>query len=91
MTLQVPSRVMASPERRNELRYRMLVVLNSTSEPINYHDTVPGVDFFELREAASWLVETGYAVWSGGGVVVTDAGRQLMSSLHSLERRQADT
>ena len=82
---------MASPDRRNELRARMLVVLNSTSEPINYHDTVPGVDAFELREAASWLVESGYAVWSGGGVVVTDAGRELVSSLDSLERRQADT
>ena len=81
---------MASPERRNELRARVLVVLNSTSEPINYHDTVPGVDVFELREAANWLVESGYAVWSGGGLVITDAGRQLISSLDYFERRQAD-
>jgi hypothetical protein len=82
---------MASAERRNELRYRMLVELDSTCGPINYYDTLAGVDFFELREAASWLVEQGYAVWSGGGIAVTDAGRQLLSWVHSSDRRELDT
>ena len=83
--------VMASPERRNELRYRMLVALDSSSGPIKYRDTLVGVDFFELREAASWLVERGYAVWSGGGIAVTDDGRQLISWVHASDRRESDT
>ena len=52
---------MASEERRNELRYRMLVVLNEASGPITYRETLDGIDYSELREIASWLIENGYA------------------------------
>ena len=69
----------------------MLVVLDSTSGPINYRDTLAGVDVFESREAASWLVERGYAVWSGAGIAATEAGRQLISWVHSSDRRELDT
>ena len=78
---------MASGERRNELRYHMLLALNAAPGPIDYRDTLPGVDYFELRSAASWLVENAYALWSGGGVAITDHGRQQLATVHTVDRR----
>jgi hypothetical protein len=78
---------MTSAERPNELRYLILLALNNAPGPIDYRDELPGVDYFELRSAASWLVENTYAVWSGGGVAITDHGRQLLATVRSVDGR----
>jgi hypothetical protein len=44
----------------------------------------------ELRATASWLVENMYAVWSGGGVLITDRGRDVLASVQNADRRAPD-
>lgn len=81
---------MSDVERRDALRYHMLVALEAADGPIDFRETIPGTDMFELRATASWLVENMYAVWSGGGVVITDRGRDVLASVQNADRRSPD-
>jgi hypothetical protein len=78
---------MTTEERRNELRYRMLIALDGAARSIDHRSALPGVDGFEARSAASWLIENGYAVWSDGGVAITPVGRALIDSIRVDDRR----
>lgn len=75
---------MSEEERRNELRYRMLLVLDAAERPVSYHDTLEGFDHAELRATASWLMENGYATWSGPGLVITTRGHDLITDLRGV-------
>jgi hypothetical protein len=81
---------MSDVERRDALRYHMLVALDAASGAIDFRETIPGADMFELRATASWLVENMYAVWSGGGVLITDRGRDVLASVQNADRRAPD-
>ena len=78
---------MVSEERRNELRYRLLVALADADRAVDHRTALAGVDGFEARTTASWLIENGYAVWSGGGVAITPNGRALIESIRVDDRR----
>jgi hypothetical protein len=81
---------MSDAERRDALRYQMLVALDAASGVIDFRETIPGAEMLELRTTASWLVENMYAVWSGGGVLITDRGRAVLASVETDDRRAPD-
>ena len=79
-------------ERRNAIRYLVLVTLNDAapeSLPLDYRAVAPGIDDFEVRAAASWLVENRYARWATAGfITITDSGRTLIESVRTTDRRE---
>ena len=78
-------------ERRDWLRYTLLAALADAPPhtlPLDYRRVVPDTDDFELRGAASWLVENGYARWATSGyVTITGAGRQQVQWIRDADRR----
>ncbi len=85
---QDPDAPELSPVQRNQLGYRILKRLYETAldgQPVRYSTSIPDHDEFELRSAASWLVENGYARWAGGaGISITDDGRDAVRPIVDL-------
>lgn len=81
---------MSTEERRNELRYRLLLALSAEDHTLDYRSALAGVDGFEARSTASWLIENGYAVWADGGVLITASGRVLIDAIRVDDRRSSD-
>ena len=80
-----------SPMERDRLGYWLLVRLDDTApdgDAISYAELLPEVDHFELRGAASWLVNNGYATWAAGSsIAITEQGRQAVGVISRVENR----
>jgi hypothetical protein len=75
------------PGRRDRLAYRIMVSLGCTPDEhtTDLASLAPDCERSELRLAADWLVETGYARWcSGASIALTEHGRQAVGSVVDL-------
>jgi hypothetical protein len=76
---------------RDRLGYWLLVRLDDAAPqgaPVHYTELLPDIDHFEVRGAASWLVNNGYATWApGSSIAITDLGHEAVGAVSSDGKR----
>lgn len=82
---QDQQRLALAPEERDRLGHAILIRLADCAHGVPLRHLIRDHDEFELRAAASRLVESGYARWvHWQQVAITDAGLEAVETIRSL-------